>query len=67
MLWSKEPLQNIFPASKVPGLIGLFAVGDEYSAGLEFKSEADKKWKPYIGCADDQMRVVSNDSALRCS
>lgn len=66
MLWSKEPLKNLFLASEVPDLIGLFAVRNKYSTSLEFKSEADNEWRPYKGCADDQMLVVSTDSALRC-
>lgn len=66
MLWSKEPLKNLFPArNKVPDLIGLLEVSDRHSANLQFKSAADKDWKPYKGCRDDQMLVVSTDSALR--
>ena len=65
MLWSNEPLKNLFPTNKVPNLVGLLKVSDEHSADLQFKSAADDDWKSYKGCEDNQMRVVSSDSTLR--
>lgn len=65
MLWSNEPLKNLYPANKVPDFVGLLEVGEEHSTHLQYKSETDDDWKPYKGCGDGQMRVVSSDSVLR--
>lgn len=65
MLWSNEHLKNLFPTNKVPDFVRLLKVSDEHWADLQFKSVADDDWKSYKGCGDNQMRVVSSDSALR--
>ncbi|XP_078364556.1 uncharacterized protein LOC144648981 [Oculina patagonica] len=65
MLWSNEPIKYLFPADKVPDFVGLLGVGEKHRADLQFKSDTDDDWKPYKGCGDGQMRVVSSDSALR--
>ena len=65
MLWSNEPLKNLFPGNKFPDFVGLLEVSDKHSTDLQFKSMNDDEWKPYKGCRDGQMRVVSSDSVLR--